>query len=150
MQGFGKLSTYFQHKRSFNFEKYLNLKSKDDRVILAKFRISNHCLRVETGRYERKINSHGKNEILPRCERICQYCTSGSTEDELHFLLECPLYNNSRGEFLNMIFKTYPNLALLNNADLLTWIMSNENPEFTVQLCQYLIVNLNTRKQHTC
>ena len=146
MQGFGKLSTYFQHKRSFNFEKYLNLKSKDDRVILAKFRISNHCLRVETGRYERKINSHGKNEILPRCERICQYCTSGSTEDELHFLLECPLYNNSRGEFLNMIFKTYPNLALLNNADLLTWIMSNENPEFTVQLCQYL----NTRKQHTC
>ena len=58
---FGKLSTYFQHKRSFNFEKYLNLKSKDDRVILAKFRISNHCLRVETGRYERKNNSHGKN-----------------------------------------------------------------------------------------
>ena len=89
-------------------------------VILAKFRISNHCLRVETGRYERKINSHGKNEILPRCEKICQYCTSVSTEDELHFLLECPLYNNSRGEFLNMIFKTYPNLALLNNADLLT------------------------------
>ena len=54
MQGAGKLSTYFQYKRLFGFEKYLNLKTRDNQVILTKFRISNHCLRIETGRYEKK------------------------------------------------------------------------------------------------
>jgi hypothetical protein len=42
--------------------------------------------RVGTDRYDRKIN-----EILPRYERVCRYCISSSIEDELHFLLDCPL-----------------------------------------------------------
>jgi hypothetical protein len=89
----GKLNTYFKYKTSFNLENYLFVKNLKNRHILTKFRLSNHTLRIKTGRHERKLNSvSGKLELLPRCERDCQHCTSNSIEDELHFTLECPLY----------------------------------------------------------
>jgi hypothetical protein len=41
------------------------------RSIVAKFRISAHRLRIETGRYERIRNSQGNLDMLDRGERIC-------------------------------------------------------------------------------
>lgn len=43
-------------------------------------------LRVETGRYS--------NELF--AERSCTVCTTGETEDEEHFLLRCPAYDDLR------------------------------------------------------
>ena len=62
----GKLNTYFKYKTSFNLENYLFVKNLKNRHILTKFRLSNHTLRIETGRHERKLNSvSGKLELLP-------------------------------------------------------------------------------------
>lgn len=103
------------------------------------------------GLYGEKIYSHGKAEILPRCERVCWFCASNSIEDEEHFLLECLLYNNCRGEFLSIIFKTCPNLILLKNAHLFLWMMLNEDPAFNILLCQhqYLVQIFYARNQMT-
>lgn len=38
-------------------------------------------MRLEQGQQERTSNRHDKAEILPRCERMCRYCTSNSTEN---------------------------------------------------------------------
>jgi hypothetical protein len=51
----------------------------------------------------------GKLELLPRCERLCQHCTSNSIEDELHFTLECPLYQKQRKTIL-ISFHTFRKL----------------------------------------
>ena len=62
----GKLNTYFKYKTSFNLENYLIVKNLKNRHILTKFRLSNHTLRIETGRHECKLNSvSGKLELLP-------------------------------------------------------------------------------------
>ncbi len=48
-----------------------------------KFRISNHKLLIEYGRYQK----------IPREEGICKHCDSGSVENEFHFAFECQKYD---------------------------------------------------------
>lgn len=133
----GKLNTYFKFKSSFEFEQYLNINNKDKRKILTKFRISDHSLRIETGRHERVINRDtGKLVILPRSERVCQYCCDGCPEDEIHFLLKCQLYDDTRQIFLNQLVTSFPNLKNLSTNQLYIWIMSNEDIKFNKQLIE--------------
>jgi hypothetical protein len=51
-----------------------------------KFRISNHKLKIETGRYSKPI--------APLENRICEKCFSDETESEEHLLLKCYFYYN--------------------------------------------------------
>ena len=55
----------------------------------AKFRTGVAPLRIETGRYE----------CIPEIERSCIFCKD-SVGDEIHLLLECPLYNEIRSELI--------------------------------------------------
>ena len=34
-------------------------------------------------------------------ERICKMCNSGAVEDEVHFILDCSLYDDLRDEIFN-------------------------------------------------
>ena len=95
----GKLTTYFYIKRSFEIEKYLLLKNFEQRKTICKFRVSSHNLRIESGRYEKKLNSVGEQTTLARNERICRMCDMNCVEDEIHSLIECPLYKHDRDDF---------------------------------------------------
>ena len=55
---------------------------------IARFRMSSHTLAIETGR-------HAKPKIAKE-ERKCRCCNLDYVEDEKHFLLKCPLYNEER------------------------------------------------------
>ena len=135
----GKLSTYFKFKFTFNYESYLNMNNFNNRRILAKFRMSNHSLRIEIGRYEPKLNTvSGKLELLLRCERLCQHCSHDLIENELHFVLECPLYNSPRLDFLENLFQKFPNLRNINLENLFIWIMSNEDLDFNAVFSVFL------------
>ena len=68
-----KLRTYTINTQKFNMEKYLQFGSRNQRRNLCKFRISNHKLEIEQGRY--KNISAGK--------RTCKLCNNG-VEDEIH------------------------------------------------------------------
>ena len=59
------------------------------RFIITRWRLSNHKLRIETGRYVRPF--------VPRDERVCLRC--GILEDEHHALFVCPRYNAIRLTF---------------------------------------------------
>ena len=145
LQDKGKLSTYFKFKFSFGKETYLSSINNGNCRILTKFRLSNHKLRVETGRHERRVNMSGKLESIPRCERLCQYCNLNVTEDEHHFLLQCPLYVTSRTILLDDLFMEYPKLRILNSQNLFIWIMTNDNDNFIKKLCKFLTSNLEVR-----
>ena len=56
------------------------------RKYLSKFRLSAHSLNIEKGRYN---NTN-------RRDRICTLCNSSDIEDEFHFILKCPIYNDLR------------------------------------------------------
>ena len=64
------------------------------RNVLAIFRLSSHELNVEQGRYGN----------IQRNERKCSFCNLDEVEDEYHFILVCPLYNNLRKTYLKNIF----------------------------------------------
>ena len=71
-----KLSFYSTFKDDFKLEEYLNtIKDSNQRRLFSKFRISNHKLEIEFGRY--------KN--IPRNERFCKFCDQSTVEDEFHF-----------------------------------------------------------------
>ena len=111
----------------------------NNRRILTRFRLSNHSLRIETGRHERKLNTvSGKLELLPRCERLCQHCSHYLIENELHFVLECTLYNSPRLELLDNLFQKFPNLRNINLENLLICIMSNEDLDFNAVFSVFL------------
>ena len=75
------------------------------RVIITRWRLSNHDLRVETGRYVRPI--------LPRDMRFCSRCNT-VVEDERHALYDCPLYDGVRGNYVELLQK-YPQVTQIFN-----------------------------------
>ena len=64
----------------------------EHRIKYTKFRLSNHNLMIEKGRY---MGIKSK-------ERVCPFCTYG-VEDEIHFLLDCYLYSAIRDTFLRKV-----------------------------------------------
>ena len=118
-----KLNLYASFKTIYKFESYLDyIQDFTVRCILAKLRISAHNLQIETGRFS-------KNKT-PRDERFCPYCKTldiFKVEDEVHFLLTCPLFNEERQIFLQKIHKTFPNTSALNEFNMYIWLMSQED-----------------------
>ena len=87
----GKLVFYSKIKRKYRKELYLQLQNIKNRNAIRNIRISTHILNIETGRYK------GIN----RDERICDLCSLNTVETEIHFLTECPTFNEERISFLN-------------------------------------------------
>ena len=86
-----KLKTYSTLKSEIGMEKYLiDIPNFKYRSALAKLRLSNHPLLVETGRHSR----------IERPLRFCPFCPT-MIEDELHFLIQCPTYKEMR-EYRNI------------------------------------------------
>ena len=90
-----RLANYFRPygNSAYGFQPYLSLVNNVQlRKCLSRFRCSNHCLEVETGR-------RGKPLKTPICERLCKQCSLGAVEDEDNFLLICPAYEHIRDRF---------------------------------------------------
>ena len=78
-------------------EKYLTIiKNPNIRKIISQFRVSNHKLPIERGRYEN----------IPRDQRICKLCDSGEVEDEFHFTFKCQKFDHF-GENSNSMLKIW-------------------------------------------
>ena len=60
------------------------------RKYISKFRISAHSLNIETGRHQG----------IDRIQRKCTKCQQQEIEDEFHFILKCPFYNDLGKKFL--------------------------------------------------
>ena len=71
------------------------------RLIITKWRTSNHRLRIETARRERPKP--------PKCDRLCSHC--GVIEDEEHAIFHCSLYRLLRmNESYAKLLRTYPTI----------------------------------------
>jgi hypothetical protein len=103
-----KLDIYFSLKNCFDREKYTQINDFEIRQSLCQLRISVHPLRIENAR-------HHQNR-LDRSERLCQNCSLEKIEDEQHFLLECPLYNTLRHDFIEKVESHHSNFSSLNNS----------------------------------
>ena len=87
-------------KRSFAFEKYLNISNKTLRVAITKVRLSSHLFFIERGRWGKpKVNA---------IDRKCNLCNT--IEDEYHCLIECPRFVDERKNCLPDNLKFRPSM----------------------------------------
>ena len=115
-------------------EKYLQFGSRNQRRSLCKFRISNHKLEIEQGRY--------KN--ISADKRTCKLCNNG-VENEIHFLLKCSVLEKMRKNILSVIYNLYPNAENLSGTDKFIWLMATEDPDM-LHLLQQLLSSLSEER----
>lgn len=113
-----KTQLYKDLENDISFCRYLtDIKNKNCRRAFTKVRVSAHTLAVETGRYTKP-----KTE---RHMRICRYCNLGQIEDETHFLVTCPLYQE-RCNLRTQISAICPNFSTLGPDAQTLYLLSAE------------------------
>ena len=126
----GKLRTYFTFKDHFQTEQYLStIKNFDKRRCLAKFRISSHKLKIETGRFTRPLT--------PLENRVCDHCFT-TIEDEFHFLMQCPKYSHLRNNFFSIVQKRCKNFLLLDSKLQFNWLLANSDDLVILRLADFI------------
>ena len=76
------------------------------RFVITRWRLSNHKLKVETGRYTKPFT--------PRTRRLCDHCNL--LEDEYHAVFICPKFAAVRTKYTNLLQKNYNIQLFLNPA----------------------------------
>ena len=124
----GKLRIFRTFKQDYCMEGYLlllpNLKHMST---IARFRMCSHTLAIETGR-------HAKPKIAKE-ERKCRYCNLDEVEDEKHFLLKCPLYNEERLSLFNSVVL---NVSAMSQGDVFVYLLSCKEPTTVKALGTFL------------
>ena len=91
-----KMKTLALLKSTPGREQYLSaVTNSKHRTALTRLRLSAHRLEIETGRY-----TVPKTEAANRYCVHCQFNGINAVEDEIHFLIKCPMLNKLREELL--------------------------------------------------
>ena len=94
-------------KTEIGTEKYLTeISNQHDRTNLTKIRLSNHTLMIEKGRHQK----------IDKSLRFCPFCKN-CIEDELHFVMVCPVYKHQRNLLFKGIRGLYPDFERKNISD---------------------------------
>ena len=90
-------------------------------------------LEIETGRYTPIYDKHTKlNQKRHPLERLCALCELGSSEDEVHFFLLCPLYQDLRLHLIGTFSTSNSSFSSLSNYDKVLYLVQN---------CQHEVMN---------
>lgn len=124
-----KLRTYRLYKTEIQTESYVKLPiSRDHRRILAMFRCGNLPLHIETGRFARPKT--------PVEQRTCFHCID-SVEHELHFLIDCPFYDDIRRKLFQKANRCNSDFYSYNSVEKLIFLMNNINMQSLVASTLY-------------
>ncbi len=127
-----KLRTYVKFKDNFQTEEYVKFcYSRKQRSLLAQLRLGILPLHIETGRYRNKTVE----------ERICELCRN-QVENEIHFVCECPHYNDIRAQMYDQIIANVE-FQSFSNEDKFIYLMKFE----WKHLARYLELAWDKRKQ---
>ena len=93
------------------------------------------ALRIETGRYE--------NPKLPEEQRVCLICGQNTVENEIHFLIYCPVYEEKRTELFNSIERLdFPNMT---DTQKIQYLTSDEH--MVKKTAQFIVDSWNIRSK---
>ena len=135
-----KLRLYKLLKGSFGQEPYVtNIKNRNQRAWLSRYRTSAHNLQIEQGRYTRPVT--------PLSERKCVYCLSGEIDTEQHFVLFCETFKLKRQCFFGRLCELYPNFMSLSDEHKFSVIMCPSTTGFALCVSKYLGIMTGIRKE---
>ncbi len=111
--------------RDYTTAKYLStVKDCKWKQQVTRYRVSNHTLTIETGRY--------RQHSLPKESRICPNCTHGE-----HFLTSCPNYQEIRKTFYPKFETFWSDFKMLNKKTQLQYLLGEK------QDCILLAISYN-------
>ena len=90
-------------------------------------------LKIETGRHVRPK--------IPSDQRVCKLCTLNIVEDEIHFLIQCPVYQDIRDKYNISIS------CISNNEDLFVSLLNTNSTENIFNVTKYLNEAFEKRKE---
>ena len=116
-------------KHVYRLENYLNSLNPEYKKIICQFRVSDHSLAIEKGRYKK----------IPRHLRICNQCNI--IEDEYHFILDCSLNENIRKQF----FEAFEYDSSIKREEMINIILNPDTKEQVRLLGSFLKQSLALR-----
>ena len=115
-----KLRYYNLYKTEKSKAEYLTFNiSKYQRSLYSQFRCGILPLEIEVGRYRN----------IELSERLCKLCNMHLVEDEIHFLIDCPLYNEERKLLFSAKNMSHEAFLQLESLDKFVYFMSNNERE---------------------
>ena len=133
-QNMSKLRTFNFIKQTWKLEEYLfTVQNVSDRTALTKFRLSNHRLMIEKGRYQNTSPS----------DRVCPFCP-GQIENEFHFLIKCPTYKSLRKNLLNNVETLTSGFFYPSDEEFLLWFLLN-NPMISHLTAKFIRLSMELR-----
>ena len=131
-----KLEFYNTFKNEYTPSCYLELSSKlNERKELVKFRIGNHKLRIETGRYSQ----------IPRVNRLCPTCGSKLKMKFTYFFTVLNKYSIFRDRFYRKLEYHLPYIKRLSTLEATKELMNSDNYFVNIQLLRFILSCLNLR-----
>ena len=114
LEASSSMSLYKEINQNFELSPYLTkIVNRKHRNALAKLRLSSHNLKIESGRHT------STRARIARENRKCIICNSNDIEDEFHFVLICPVFNDIRRIYMKRYYTKNPSmfkfLQLLNS-----------------------------------
>ena len=126
-----KLCLYKNFKPNYEHEAYLShLSIRKFRNAFSKFRSCCQSLEIELGRHF----GHPKQEC------ICRLCNDGVV-DELHFLLQCPVYETLRQKYIISKYDVIPSINKFNI------LLSSSSGHIIQAVASYLYNAFELRKE---
>lgn len=130
------LCTYRILKYSFEQERHISMVNNYKfRNAITPLWTSSHGLEIERGR-------HTKPKT-PRHLRICKFCINHLVEDEYHFLIICPLYNELRQSFYDKISSISPSFISLTGQEKYVFLFRSQNEQIFTWLGKYIHMCFN-------
>ena len=128
------LRLYKLFKHEFRCEPYLeNIKNKNLRKMFTRLRTNSHFLEIERGRYVNK----------PELDRCCTICDT--IENEFHFVMICPLYNDSRCDLFSEITVLFPFISQYSLYEQFLFLMGFDDPKLHCIFSKFISNAFNVR-----
>ena len=127
----------------------MNTISRSRRSLFTQLRLGILPLEIEAGRftpiYDKSIK---KNRKRHPSERLCKLCNMKICEDEIHFMLICPMYEHARQYLIKHVLKIYPCFNSLSSIEKLKLLMQH----YQFQSLTYIKQAWDIRQQnlHSC
>ena len=116
-----KKTQYLLLKEDWKIEKYLENLDYSHAITLLKFRLDNHKLPVEIGRYQ-KIDY--KDRICPKCRT--------EIGDKFHYIFSCPSFTTERQKFIPHRFRNRSNIYKYKD------LLNHSNTKVLNNLCRFI------------
>ena len=133
--------THKEVKFDYQLEDYLkNIRNPAHRISMTKLRLGVHSLRIQTGKYE------NRGAPIPVDGRTCLVCNRGYIEDERHFLMYCPGYDNIRNELHSLLSTHDVVFKSLNDEGKIRYLLTLENETTSKIVGKYTYLMFQKRK----